>query len=99
MALVDDDQIEEVGVVFSVQRLVAADREILVEREVQLAPVARLAFELVDGTFAERGLELPGDWLIDEDVPVREIEHSRVARAAPLRFPQLPDDLHGDEGL
>ena len=96
MALVDDDEVEEVAGELVVDRLVllvAHDR--LVEREVDLvglvdpaaAPVDELAGELRH-RLAER-LEVVDDRLVDEDVAVGEEQHPLGLAA----LPEPPDDV------
>ena len=82
VALVDDDEVEEVGRELAVQArtdLVVGDR--LVGREVHLAALASVAADDLVSRVAERreGLVLR---VVDEDVAVGEIEDARLAELA-----------------
>jgi hypothetical protein len=101
VALVDDHQIEEVGIEPPKDpvRLVAPVGERLIEREIDLPPRLGLAAQLPDRPFAEGRDEVVALRLVDEDVAIGEIEHPRVAARAPSAPPELPDYLHRHEGL
>jgi len=102
VALVDDDEIEEVPGVLAVQArsaFVAGDA--LIGREIHVA--ARGGFSpgyLVAGV-PERA-EILRHRIVDEDVAIGEEEHLRTARGAfgvPARGPELPGDPERDGGL
>ena len=103
MALVHDDEVEEVAGVFLVEAgtvLVFGDG--LIDREIHLAALDDLAvLDLVAGIAeGNEGLVL---WVIDEDVAVGEEEDLRrltgIVGAIPTGLPELPADLEGDDGL
>ena len=102
MALVDDDEVEEVRRELLEEpgaALVLGKR--LVDREVHLAALDDLAgLDLVAG-IAE-GREDAVLRLVDEDVAVGEVEDAgpaMLAGAVPAGVPQLPADLERDGGL
>lgn len=100
MALVHDDQVEEVRGEVAVEAVgISPVGQGLVEPEVDLASGLGLALELPDRALAESGGELAGDRLVDQDVAVSEVEDARLAVTAPGAVPQLPDDLQGDKVL
>jgi hypothetical protein len=101
MALVDDDEVEEVRRELAEHpvRVLTAVGDGLIQREVDLAARLRLALQLPDRPFTERRDVLSQSRLIDEDVAVGEVEDPRVAVGTPPAAPQLPDDLHRDERL
>ena len=101
VALVHDDEVEEVSRELSVQArppLVPRDR--LVGREIHLAALDRLAFDLP--------ARIP-EWredlvlrVVDEDIAVGEIQNARpamLARAVPARIPELAANLKCDDRL
>lgn len=100
VAFVNHDQVEVVRRVLSEDpKVVAGVGQRLVQGEVDLATRLRLALDLVDGV-AEGRLELPLDRLVHQDVAVCQIEDPRRPLAGrPLLLPELPGDLHRDEGL
>jgi len=84
VALVHDDQVEEVRGEVAVETVrVSSVSQRLVKPEVDLASGLRLALELPDRAFTERGDELASDRLVDQDVAVREVEDARLAVTAP----------------
>ncbi len=102
VALVDDDEVEEVGRELAVQagaHLVVRDR--LVRREVHLAALAGVAADDLVARIAERGEDLVLR-VVDEDVAIGEVEDARLAELAgpvPAGRPQPPADLERDDRL
>src|SRR5450830_1365127 len=102
VALVDDDQVEEVGRVLAVNgvtRGVAGER--LIEREVDFATLLHDAVLDPPAGVAE-GSEVLVLRIVHEDFTIREIEDARFSRgtgAVPARLPQPPADLKGHERL
>ena len=95
VALVDHDQVEEVGRELSVdvpELLGAGDA--LVEGEVDLVGLVDLAVADLGHHRAE-GLEIVGHGLVDQDVAVGQKEDALLE----ARLPQPPDDLKGGVGL
>src|SRR4051794_8777196 len=104
MALVNDDEIEEVRRVLPEHPIHAltAVGELLVQAEIDLPAEFGLAAQLPDrGPFSspESWLELALDRLVNEHVAIREVQNPRVAARPPCDVPQLPDDLHRHEGF
>ena len=102
VALVDDDQVEEVAcVLLEEARAALATSERLVDGEVHLAALHRVAAFDLRTRVTERREHL-GVRIIDEDVAVGEEQDARlaiVARAVPPRRPEFPSDLEGHERL
>ena len=102
VALVHDDQVEEVRRILPVQprpALVLGDG--LVDGEVHLPALGRLAVLDLAAGVAERREDLVLG-IIDQDVAVGQVEDpgpAVLARAVPPRVPQLPADLEGHDGL
>ena len=98
VALVHDDQIEEVPRILAVQAgaiLIAGDG--LVDGEIHLAALDRPAPGYLLPRVPERA-EVPGHGIVHQDVPVGQEQHSRPAVAAlavPAGGPELPADLKG----
>ncbi len=95
MALVDDDQVEEVGRELLVDVLLflgAGDG--LIEGEVDLEGLVDRAVRDLGHRLTER-LEVVGLGLVGEDVAVDEEEDALLG----ARLPQPPDDLKGGVGL
>ena len=100
MALVHDDQVEEVGYEVAVYAVgVPSIGEGLIDPEVDLATGLRFALELPDRTVTEGGDELARHRVVDQDVAIGEIEDAWLAVTAPVAGPEFPDDLKRDEGL
>ena len=102
MAFVHDDEVEEVGGERPEQPhapLVLGER--LVDPEVHLPALDHLArLDLAPRIAEFREDAVLG--LVDEDVAVREVEHSRppvLARPIPAAGPELPADLERHRGL
>ena len=95
MALVDDDQIEEVGaeLLVDVSLFFGAGHR-LIEREVDLIGLVGLPLLDLGHGRAER-LEVVGHGLIDQDVAVGQKQDALLR----LGLPKPPDDLKGGEGL
>ena len=102
MALVHDDEVEEVGRVLSVQaRAAFVFGNGLIDGEVDFPPLADLAVGDLPAGIAERreGLVLR---VVDQDVAVGKVENlgaAVFARPVPQGVPELPADLEGDQGL
>ena len=113
MALVNDDEVEEVrGILAEIGRRLAVfgrpAHEGLEDREEEAAVLGHLAL-LADvlgrdahhGIFGEGGKGVVG--LVGEDVAVGQEQDARTAGRLPAQVPagmkQLPGDLKGDEGL
>ena len=99
MALIDNNQVEEVRGIRPEQSLTALIlREGLIDCEVHFAAQDDLpAFNLVPGVAKHRENAILR--LIDEDVAVGKIEDARatvLAGAVPARAPQLPTYLEGN---
>ena len=101
MTLVHDHEVEEVRAVLPIEaRTVRVARDRLVGGEVHLAAQHGFALDLVPGV--AEGSELLVLRVVDEDVPVGQVEHARppvFAAAIPASLPEPPADLEGDEGL
>ena len=102
VALVHDDEVEEVGRVLAEQAgaaLVLGDR--LVDGEVHLPALDDLAVSILWRASPNGGEDLVLR-VVDQDVAVGQVEDPRpamLARAVPARVPELPADLEGDDGL
>jgi hypothetical protein len=100
MALIDDDQVEEILGVFLVKSgapLVLGDG--LVNREIHLAPLVDFAVLNLPSSITEGGEHLVLR-VIDQNISVGEIKNLRtavLARPVPAHVPKLPTDLkcHG----
>ena len=102
MALVDDNQIEEILRIFFVKSgpvFVFGDR--LVNREIHLAAFVDFAvLDLPAGVAESREHLVLG--IVDQNIAVGEIENLRPAvltRAVPAHVPELPADLESHRGL
>lgn len=102
VALVHDDQVEEIGRVFAIQaglpiRLVHR----LVNREVHIAAGVDLALNLVP-RIPEQGEVFDGG-VVHQDIAIGQEQHfgraPQATRAVPARAPQLPANLSGDLGF
>lgn len=94
VALIDDDQVEEIGWVLLVQvRPLAGVGQRLVEGEVHLATFECLALDLVRRLAKRRGGVVFS--LVYQHIAVGQVKDTFL----PLGLPQPPDDLEGDEGL
>ena len=102
MALVHDDEVEEVGRVLAVQaRAVLVPRDGLIDGEVDFPPLADLAGRDLPAGIAEghKGLVLR---VVNEDVAIGKVENlgpAVLARAVPPSVPEFPADLESDECL
>src|SRR5437870_4854724 len=101
MALIHDNQIEEIARVLTVESgatLVFGD--CLVGREIHLAAFGSIAFDLVPSVAKRR--EYLIFRIVHQDVAVGQVEDSWppvLAGAVPARVPQFPTDLKSDDGL
>ena len=94
MALIDDDQVEEVSRILLVKLdIFAWVIKRLIQREIHLAALDRAPFDLVQRLAHGREGEVLG--LVYQHIAVGQIQDAFLA----LGFPQAPDDLEGDEGL
>ena len=102
VALVHDDQVEEVGRVLAVETrpaLVLGDG--LVDREIHLAAFVGLAVLDLPARIAEGGESLVLR-VVDQDVPIGQVENPGLAVFAgrgSSGTPELPADLERDHGL
>ena len=95
VTLVHDDQVEEVGRKLAIDILpFLRPRDSLVEGEVNFVGFVHLALDDF-GHFVAEEAEIVGHRLVDQDVPVGQVEDA----ARPLRPPQPPDDLKRGVGL
>jgi len=102
MALVHDDEVEEIGGKLLVEAGPASVfGQRLVNGEIDFPALDHLTtFDLVPGV-PERGEHLVLG-VVDENVPIREIEDLRASMfpgAIPTRVPKLPTNLKRDRGL
>ena len=102
MALIDDDQVEEVRRIFPVQTrspFVAGDG--LVDREINVAAMADLAILDLEPRVAE-GRKGLGHRIVNENIAVGEEQDfgfAEVAALVPPGRPQPPRDLERYRGL
>src|SRR6185437_1062027 len=102
VALIDDDQVEEVRRIFPIQTrppFVAGDG--LVDRKIDVATMADFAILDLEPRIAERRKSL-GHRVVDENVAIREEQDfwfAEVAALVPSSGPQPPSDLERYRGL
>ena len=95
VTLVHDDQVEEVGRKLAIDILpILRPRDALVEGEVDFVGFVHLALDDFGHLVAEEA-EVVGHGLVDQDVPIGQVEDA----SRPLRPPQPPDDLKRGVGL
>ena len=96
MALINNDEIEEVARIFFIQpRPSFILREGLIDGEIHLASFVDLTILDLPARIAERSKDLVF-WVIDENVAVSQIENLRTsvfAGAIPSCLPELPANL------
>ena len=103
MALVHDDQVEEVGRILSVKprtAFILGNR--LVDGKIHLPPVADLASWLSWMRALSKGCEILVLRIVDEDVAIRQIKDfgpTWFSPAVPQGVPQLPANLKGNHSL
>src|SRR5690606_14746360 len=99
MAFVNDDEIEEVARILSVEAgTVLVTRDGLVDREIHVAALDRHAASYLVTGVAKRA-EILCHRIVDQDVAISEKQDLRVPVhpfGIPACRPQLPADLEGD---
>src|SRR6266849_603150 len=101
MALVDNDEVEEVLRVFAVEAgPTFVPGNCLVGCEIHLAAFHRFALDLVPGVLERREDLVLG--VVNENVAVGEVQNPRptvFTCPVPTGTPELPANLEGNEGL
>lgn len=102
MTFVDDDQVEEIWSIFSIESwtpFVSCDR--LIDRKVHFPALDRLPLDLP--TSIAKGCKIFVLRIIDENISVSQKENSRLSRGIAFRIPpgrpEFPTDLEGYRGL